>query len=66
MPGDKKRLLGYDESNQLILGVTDKMGFQTDYRLMQVESIAECWSILQYFRPILSYQLLLRSLFCIY
>ena len=32
---------------------------------MQVKSIAECspWSILQYFRPSLSYQLLLRSLF---
>ena len=32
---------------------------------MQVKSIAECspWSILQYFRPSLSYHLSLRSLF---
>ena len=35
---------------------------------MHVKSIAECstWSILQFFRPSLSYQLLLRSLFCIF
>ena len=35
---------------------------------MQVKSIAECskWSILQYFRPSLSYQLLLRSLFYLF
>ena len=34
---------------------------------MQVKSIAECskWSILQYFRPSLSYHLSLRSLFCL-
>ena len=34
---------------------------------MQVKSIAECskWSILQYLRPSLSYQLLLKSLFCL-
>ena len=37
---------------------------------MQVKRIAECskWSILQYFRPslsIFSYQLLLRSFFCL-
>ena len=33
---------------------------------MQIKSIAECftWSILQYFRPSLSYHLSLRSLFC--
>ena len=36
----------------------------TNYRLMQVKSIAEC-SILQYFRPSLSYHLLFRSLFCL-
>ena len=37
------------------------------YRLMQAESIAECskGSILQYFRPSLSYHLSLRSLFCL-
>ena len=42
--------------------------FKTNYRLMQVKSIAECSkgrSILQYFRPSLSYQLLLRS-FCLF
>ena len=35
---------------------------------MKFESIAECspWSILQYFRPSLSYQLLLSSLFCLF
>ena len=37
-----------------------KMFFKTDYRLMKVESIAECSkrSILQYFRPSLSYHIL--------
>ena len=40
----------------------------TSYCLMQVKSIAECskGSILQYFRPSLSYHLLLRSLFCLF
>ena len=35
---------------------------------MQVKSIAEwsLWSILQYFRPSLSYHLSLRSLFCLF
>ena len=44
-----------------------KIGFKTDYRLMQVKSIAECskGSILQNFRPSLSYHLSLRSLFCL-
>ena len=32
---------------------------------MQVESIAK-WSILQYFRPSLSYHLSLRPLFCLF
>ena len=43
-----------------------KLVFKTDYRLMQVKSIAECskGSILQYFRPSSSYHLSLRSLFC--
>ena len=42
--------------------------FKTIYRLMQVKSITECsnWSILQYFRPSLSYNLSLRSLFCLF
>ena len=43
-----------------------KLVFKTDYCLMQVKSIAECSkrSILQYFRPSLSYHLSLRSLLC--
>ena len=45
-----------------------KLVFKTDYRLMQVKSIAECskGSILQYFRHSLSYHLSLRSLFCLF
>ena len=41
---------------------------KTKYRLMQVKSIAECseGSILQHFRPSLSYHLSLRSLFCLF
>ena len=40
-----------------------KLGFQTNYRLMQVKSIAECskGSILQYFRPSLSYSSILQT-----
>ena len=45
-----------------------KLVFKTNYRLMQVKSIAECsnGSILQYFGPSLSYHLSLRSLFCLF
>ena len=45
-----------------------KLVFMTNYRLMQVKSIAECskGSILQYFQPSLSYHLSLRSLFCLF
>ena len=45
-----------------------KLVFKTDYRLIQAKSIAECspWSILQHFRPSLSYHLSLRSLFCLF
>ena len=45
-----------------------KIGFKTNYCLMQVKSIAECpkGSILQYFRPSLSYHLSLRYLFCLF
>ena len=45
-----------------------KLVFKTNYSLMQVKSIAECskGSILQYFRPSLSYHLSLRPLFCLY
>ena len=41
---------------------------KTNYRLMQVKSIAECskGSILQYFQPSFSYHLLLRYLFCLF
>ena len=44
-----------------------KLVFKNDYRLMQVKSIAECskGSILQYFRPPLSYHLPLRPLLCL-
>ena len=44
------------------------MVFKTDYRLIKVKSIAECskGSILQYFRPSLSFHLSLRSLFCLF
>ena len=45
-----------------------KLFFKTDYRFMQVKSIAECsnWSILQYFRPPLSYHFPLRPWFCLF
>ena len=45
-----------------------KMVFKTDYCLMQVKSIAECskGSILQYFRPLLSYHLSIIPLFCLF
>ena len=45
-----------------------KLVFKTNYCLIQVKSIAECSkeSILQYFRPSLSYHLSLRSLFCLF
>ena len=45
-----------------------KLVFKTNYRLMQVTSIAKCskGSILQYFRPSLSHHLSLRSLFCLF
>ena len=41
---------------------TIKLGFKTNYRLMQVKSIAECspLSLLQYSRPSSSYHLSLR------
>ena len=49
---------------------TPKIGFQhrLSLKLMQVKSIAECskGSILQYFRPSLSYHLPLRPLFCLF
>ena len=51
-----------------------KLVFKTNYRLMQVKSIAECskgsiyskGSILQYFGPSLSYHLSLKVLFCVF
>ena len=46
------------------LSKRQKMVFKTDYRFMQIKSIAECskGSILQYFRPSLIYHLPLRPL----
>ena len=45
-----------------------KIGFQDQLTLNAGQSIAECspWSILQYFRPSLSYHLSQRSLFCLF
>ena len=45
-----------------------KLVIKTNYRLMQVKSIAECskGSILQYFQPSLTYISSLRSLFCLW
>ena len=45
-----------------------KLVFNTNYRLMQVKNIAECskGSILQYFRPSLSYHFPLIPLFCLF
>ena len=43
-----------------------KIGFQDQLSLNAGQSIAECSCILQYFRPSLSYHLLLRSLFCLF
>ena len=45
-----------------------KLFFKTDCCLMQVKSIAECFkrSILQYFRPSLSYHMSLISLLCLF
>ena len=45
-----------------------KIGLQDNYRLMQVKGIEECANgcILQYFRPLLSYHLSLRSMFCLF
>ena len=42
---------------------TLKLGFMSNYRLMQVKSIAECAN--GSFLPSLSYYLSLRSLFCL-
>ena len=45
-----------------------KIGFQDQLSFNTGQSIAECsmGSILQYFRPSLSYHLSLRSLFCLF
>ena len=50
------------------LKMKTKLVFKIDYRLMQVERVAECskGSILQYFRPSISYNLSLISLFCLF
>ena len=41
-----------------------KLVFNTDYRLMQVKNIEECF--LQYFRPSLSYRFPFRPLFYLF
>ena len=41
---------------------TQNFIFKTDNRLMQVKSIAECYT----FRPVLSYHLSLRPMFCLF
>ena len=45
-----------------------KWVLKTNYRLMQVNSIAESskGSILQYFQPALSYHMAFRPLFCLF
>ena len=57
----KPVLSGHSQKDQ-------KWVFKTNYRLMQVKSIAECskGSIMQYFRPALSYHLALRPLICLF
>ena len=62
----KKHRLGTVSKNTLLEG--SNRFFQTNYRLIQVKSIAECSKrgILQYFRPSLSYHLSLRSSFCLF
>ena len=72
---------GYSEEMPIIFGMStvkpvqnghslkdQKLVFETNCRLMQVKSIAECSkrSILQYFPPALSCHLSLRSLFCLF
>ena len=54
----KPVLSGHSQEDQ-------KWVFNTNYRLMQVKCIAECskGSILQYFRPALSYHMALRPFF---
>ena len=79
MPRDAKRnmysptssLLDQDTVKPVLSGHTErrqKMVFKTDYRIMQVKRIAECsdGSILQYFRPSLSYHLSFRHPFCLF
>ena len=56
----KPALSGHSKHQNLV--------FNTNYRLMQVKSIAECskGSILQYFGPSISYHFPLRPLLCIF
>ena len=51
-----------------LLSKRPKLAFKTNYCLMQVKSISEWFkaSILQSFRPSLSYHLSLRPLFCLF
>ena len=65
-------LSGHSKRRQKWLAATrkrrQKLVYKTNYRLMHVKSIAEFpkGSILQYFRPSLSYHLSFRSLFCLF
>ena len=68
-----RRILDQTKRNAVKPALSDhfkgrpKLVFKTEYCLMQVKSIAECSkSILQYFRPPLSYHLSLRPLFCLF
>ena len=70
-PLSKRLKIGFQDQLSLNAGHSQKdrkLVFKTNYRLMQVKSIAECpnGSILQYFWPSLSYHLSLRSLFCLF
>ena len=65
-PDGRSHLIIYSET--CLKKEDQKLVFKTEYRLMQVKSIADCskGSIMQYFRPSLSYHLSLRSLFCLF
>ena len=66
--GDLLNLLYSKTCLKWPLSKRPKLFFKTNYRLMQVKSIAECskGSILQYFGPSLNYHLSLRSSFCLF
>ena len=66
-----ERMVGYNTVQPVYNGHSQKrqkLVFKLNYRLMQVKNIAECskGSILQYFRPSLSYHSSFNSLFCLF